>query len=116
MVIAVVAVLMVQMTIDDVVDVPVVFHCLVAAALAMDMPAVVTPALVVVTRRRSVVIAMVAVHMVQVPVYDVVDVSVVFHRLVAAALAVYVIVVVAFTAMIVLAHWWPSLSLVPYSS
>ncbi|WP_419949814.1 hypothetical protein [Candidatus Palauibacter sp.] len=102
--IAVVAVLMVQMPVDDVIDVSVVYHRLVAAALAVYMPAVVTLAIVAVTRRRSVVIAVVTVHMVQVPVYDVVDVSVVFHRLVAAALAVYVIVVVTFTAMIVLAH------------
>ena len=104
MVIAVIAVLMVQVPVDDIVGVPVVFHGLVAAVLSVYVTVVMALAAVIVTRRRSVVIAVVAMRMVQVPVNDVVGVPVVLHGLVAAALSVYVLVVVTFAGVIVSAH------------
>ncbi|WP_419160906.1 hypothetical protein [Candidatus Palauibacter sp.] len=108
MVIAVVAVLMVQVPVDDVVGVPVMSHGLVAAVLSVYVPVVMALAPVIVTGRRSVVIAVVAVLMVQVPVDDVVGVPVVFHGLVAAVLSVYMLVVVTFAGVIVSVHESPS--------
>ena len=102
--IAVIAVLMVQMAIDDIVDVPVVFHRFVAAALAVHMPVVVALTIVTVPRRRAVVVAVVPVDVVQVAIDDIIGVAVMLDGLVAAALAVRMVAVVVFTVVVVPAH------------
>jgi hypothetical protein len=92
-IVAVVAVRMVQMAVDEIVDVVPVRHLRVAAARPVDMARSVTVALVIVNasvgvRRRHFEYAFVdviAVRVMQVPVVQVVDVPLVFDRQMAAA-------------------------------
>ena len=117
MVVAVVAVRVVQVPIDEVIDVVAMWHRFVTAAGAMDVSCFVAAA-VVVGRAGvrvggadgdAVFIDVVAVRVVQVAVVQVIDVAVVLDGGVAAARAVLVCVVgvvrfVAATAAVVFAH------------
>ena len=117
MVVAVVAMRMVQMAIDEVIDVVAMRHRFVAAAVAVHVAGFVAAAVVV--RRADVrvggadgdgvFIDVVAVRMVQVSVVQVINVAFVLDGGVAAACAVLVFVIgvvrfVAATAAVVFAH------------
>ncbi len=106
-VVAVVAVRMVQVAVDEVIDVVAIRDGFVAAAGAVNVLLVVAAAgmlgrargRVAGVDREGVVVDMVAVHVVQVAVVQVVGVALVLHGGVAAARAMLVAVVVVFLAL-----------------
>ena len=106
MVIAVIPVRVMQMAVHKIVDVVAVWHGLVPAARSVNVTGFVTPAVMV---RRAligigrahgdhVLVDMVPMRMMEMPVVQVIDVTVVFYRRVPATRAMFVIVIRMFLA------------------
>ena len=106
-VVAVFAVLAVDVALDDVVDVAVVRDCDVVAAHAVNVVARMRAAGVLRIARRKIrsrelmLVDVIAVRMVQVPIVNVIDVVVVDHGQMAARLAVFVLVSVVYVVFVV---------------
>lgn len=97
MIITVVAVLMVQTPIDDVADVVAMWYCLMSTALTMNMTltikGMVTVGRVLAVYLQNMLVHMVAMHMVQMSVMQIVNVVAMFDGSVSTACAVYVVVI-----------------------
>jgi len=106
MVIAMITVRMVQMTIDQVIDMVTMGHRLMAAAWAMYMAGGVAGALMVwraalgilSVNRQAVLVNMIAMHMVQVAVVQVIDMTIMLNRRMATARLVLMVMVGVFRA------------------